>query len=128
MEIFSIRWQVPHSKVRSSKPRSPGEIRANPILCLQVRHIGRSIMDDIRIRPTPTEIIWVSADSGLSGSRLLAKIWRKRSGVSGFRNREEDLARVTGPGGTGPALALEASPFGPGSCLGREGSTALSCR
>jgi hypothetical protein len=53
MEIFSIRWQVRHSKVRSSKPRSPGEIRANPILCLQVRHIGRSTMDDIRIRPTP---------------------------------------------------------------------------
>jgi hypothetical protein len=44
-----MRWQVPHSKVRSSKPRSPGEIRANPILCLQVRHIGRSTMDDIRI-------------------------------------------------------------------------------
>src|SRR5258707_6024482 len=53
MEIFSIRWQVRHSKVRSSKPRSPGEIRANPILCLQVRHIGRSTMDDIRIRPPP---------------------------------------------------------------------------
>jgi len=85
MEIFSIRWQVRHSKVRSSKPRSPGEIRANPILCLQVRHIGRSIMDDIRIRPTPAEIIWVSSDSGLSGSRLSAKIWRKRSGVNGFR-------------------------------------------
>jgi hypothetical protein len=44
---------VRHSKVRSSKPRSPGEIRANPILCLQVRHIGRSTMDDIRIRPPP---------------------------------------------------------------------------
>ena len=53
MEIFSIRWQVRHSKVRSSKPRSPGEIRANPILCLQVRHTGRSTLDDIRIRPTP---------------------------------------------------------------------------
>ena len=44
-----MRWQVRHSKVRSSKPRSPGEMRANPILCLQVRHIGRSTMDDIRI-------------------------------------------------------------------------------
>ena len=76
MEIFSIRWQVRHSKVRSSKPRSPGEIRANPILCLQVRHIGRSTVDDIRIRPNPAEIICVSAESGLSGSRLSAKIWR----------------------------------------------------
>ncbi len=44
-----MRWQVRHSNVRSSKPRSPGEMRANPILCLQVRHIGRSTMDDIRI-------------------------------------------------------------------------------
>jgi hypothetical protein len=76
MEIFSIRWQVRHSKVRSSKPRSPGEIRANPILCLQVRHIGRSTMDDIRIAQHPAEIICVSADAGLSGSRLSAKIWR----------------------------------------------------
>ena len=41
-------WQVRHSKVRSSKPRSPGEIRTNPILCLQVRQVGRSTMDDIR--------------------------------------------------------------------------------
>jgi hypothetical protein len=28
--------------VRSSKPRRPGEMRASPILCLQVGHIGRS--------------------------------------------------------------------------------------
>jgi hypothetical protein len=52
-EIFSMRWQVRHSKTRSSKPRSPGEIRVNPILCLQVRHIGRSTMDEIRIAQTP---------------------------------------------------------------------------
>src|SRR5438552_18679926 len=52
-EIFSMRWQVRHSKVRSSKPRSPGEIRASPIPCLQVRHIGRSTMDDIRIAQPP---------------------------------------------------------------------------
>src|SRR5258708_35355744 len=84
MEIFSIRWQVRHSKVRSSKPRSPGEIRANPILCLQVRHIGRSTMDDIRIAQHPTETICVLADLGLSGFRLWKKIlaqafWRKRN-------------------------------------------------
>jgi hypothetical protein len=99
MEIFSIRWQVRHSKVRSSKPRWPGEIRANPILCLQVRHTGRSTMDDIRIRPTPAETICVSADGGLSGSRLSAKIWRKRWRA---RNWKDDLAGVTGLGEPGP--------------------------
>jgi hypothetical protein len=54
METFSMRWQVRHSKVRSSKPLLPGEIRASPILCLQVRHIGRSTLEDeIRIAPHP---------------------------------------------------------------------------
>jgi hypothetical protein len=52
-ETFSMRWQVLHSKVCSSKPRLPGEIRANPILCLQVRHIGRSTMDELRIAQHP---------------------------------------------------------------------------
>jgi hypothetical protein len=55
-EIFSIRWQVRHSKVRSSKPRVPGEILANPILWLQEGHIGRSTMEDeVRMTPTPVE-------------------------------------------------------------------------
>jgi hypothetical protein len=40
-----MRWQVEHSNVRSSKPLSPGEIRPNPILCLQVGHDGRSITE-----------------------------------------------------------------------------------
>jgi len=44
-EIFWIQWHVLHSKVRSSTPRLPGEIRANPILCLQVGHDGRSAME-----------------------------------------------------------------------------------
>ncbi len=44
-ETFRIKWQVLHSKVRSSTPRLPGEIRANPILCLQVGHDGRSAME-----------------------------------------------------------------------------------
>src|SRR6266404_5846283 len=53
-QTFSMRWQVLHSKVCSSKPLLPGEIRANPILCLQVRHIGRSIMEDeLRIAQHP---------------------------------------------------------------------------
>jgi hypothetical protein len=54
-ETFWIRWQVLHSKVRSSKPRSPGEIRANPILCLQVGHDGRSALKMlITQHPEPT--------------------------------------------------------------------------
>src|SRR5437763_14908484 len=44
-ETFWIRWQVLHSKVRSSKPRLPGVIRANPILCLQVGLDGRSAIE-----------------------------------------------------------------------------------
>jgi hypothetical protein len=45
---------VLHSKIRCSKPRSPREIRANPILCLQVGHIGRSAMErELRIPPHP---------------------------------------------------------------------------
>jgi hypothetical protein len=51
-QTFSTRSQVLHSKVRSSYPRLPGEIRANPILCLQVGHIGRSTLDnELRITP-----------------------------------------------------------------------------
>src|SRR5260370_40116718 len=53
-ETFSMRWQVLHSKVCSSKPVLPGKFRANPILCLQVRHIGRSTMEDgLRIARHP---------------------------------------------------------------------------
>jgi hypothetical protein len=54
METFSVRWQVAHSKVRTSTPRSPAEIRANPILCLQTGHIGRSTMElELRITHHP---------------------------------------------------------------------------
>ena len=64
-----MSWQVRHSKVRSSKPRLPGEIRANPILCSQVRHSGRStIEDELRISQHP-ETVCVSAQVGLSGVR-----------------------------------------------------------
>jgi hypothetical protein len=54
--IFSMRWQVRHSNVRCSNPRSPGEIRANPILCLQVGHIGRSPLE-LRITYTQDTMI-----------------------------------------------------------------------
>ncbi len=99
MEIFSIRWQVRHSKVRSSKPRSPGEIRANPILCLQVRHTGRSTMDDIRIRPTPLKpyVFQQTPVCPVPDSRS-----KFGASAEGLRNREDDLAWVTGLGATGP--------------------------
>jgi hypothetical protein len=45
-EDFFIKWQVRHSKVRSSKPRLPGEIRANPIPCLQMGQDGRSASEN----------------------------------------------------------------------------------
>lgn len=44
-----MRSQVEHSKVRSSKPRFPGEIRVNPNLCLQVGHIGRTLFEAISL-------------------------------------------------------------------------------
>jgi hypothetical protein len=31
--------------VRSSNPRGPGEMRANPIRCLHTGHIGRSLVE-----------------------------------------------------------------------------------
>jgi hypothetical protein len=49
-----MRSQVRHSKVRSSKPSLPGEIRINPILCSQVGQDGRSPIDDV-ITHTLTE-------------------------------------------------------------------------
>ena len=74
-ESFSVRWHVAHSNVRTSIPRSPGEIRANPILCLQTGHIGRStVEEEIRIAQHPSKTICASADFGLSGIRLSGKI------------------------------------------------------
>jgi hypothetical protein len=71
--IFSMRWQVLHSNVRSSNPRSPGEIRANPILCLQVGHIGRSTMENEVRMSHPRLTIGVSALVGLPVARLSGK-------------------------------------------------------
>jgi hypothetical protein len=53
-ETFSIRRQVAHSNVRTSTPGWPAEIPANPILCLQTGHIGRSAMEyELRITHHP---------------------------------------------------------------------------
>jgi hypothetical protein len=54
-ETFSVRWQVEHSNVRTSTPRSPAETRASPILCLQVGHIGRSTIEELRIGHRPVK-------------------------------------------------------------------------
>lgn len=73
-----MRWQVRHSKVRSSKPRLPGEIRANPILCLQVRHIGRSTIEsELRITQNPRKRYAFQHKSVCSVSDTRTKFWRK---------------------------------------------------
>jgi hypothetical protein len=73
-ETSSVRWQVPHSKVRRSNPRSPGEIRPKPILCLQVGHIGRSTVEnELRISRNPAVTIRISEIGGLSGTGLSAE-------------------------------------------------------
>ena len=70
--------QVRHSKVRSSKPRLPGEIRANPILCLQVRHIGRStIEDELRITQHPQKRYAFKHKLVCPVSDTRTKSWRK---------------------------------------------------
>jgi hypothetical protein len=56
-QMMSVRWQVLHSKVRCSSPRSPGEILASPILCLQEGHIGRSTME-LRITHHQKNDMW----------------------------------------------------------------------
>jgi hypothetical protein len=42
IETCSVRSQVEHSNVRTSKPRTPAEMRASAIRCLHIGHIGRS--------------------------------------------------------------------------------------
>src|SRR6266481_4914880 len=73
-ETSSVRWQVLHSKVRRSNPRSPGEIRPKPILCLQVGHIGRSTVEnELRISRHPRARICIAETRGLSGVRHSVK-------------------------------------------------------
>lgn len=43
IETCSVRSQVEHSNVRTSKPRKPAEMRASAIRCLHVGRIGRSL-------------------------------------------------------------------------------------
>ncbi len=44
IEICSVRSQVEHSNVRTTKPRSPGDIRASAIRCRHTGHIGLSFI------------------------------------------------------------------------------------
>ena len=85
-----MRWQVRHSKVRSSKPRLPGEIRANPILCLQTGHIGRSTKEEA-LRITPTENDRRFRRFWSVRQPTLGKIWR---GFPGGWNRSEKFELV----------------------------------
>ncbi len=123
-----MRWQVPHSKVRSSKPRSPGEIRANPILCLQVRHIGRSTMDDIRIAQLPLKPYVFQQSSVCPVPDSRPKFGRS---INTLRNRvgtfDFGLQALSGTWPAWPS-ALKA-PIPPGGGRASEGtSTALSPR
>jgi hypothetical protein len=86
-ESFSVRWHVAHSNVRTSMPRSPGETRANPILCLQTGHIGRSTKEEA-LRITPTE-----------NDRHFRKFWSVRQPTLGkilawAPERLEPLAKI----------------------------------
>jgi hypothetical protein len=49
----------------------PGEIRANPILCLQMGHIGRSTMEyELSIALHPSVMIGAATGFGLFAGRL----------------------------------------------------------
>jgi hypothetical protein len=45
IETCSVRSQMEHSNVRTSKPRSQGKIRPSGIRRLQAGHIGRSLIE-----------------------------------------------------------------------------------
>src|SRR4051812_13846542 len=90
-ETFSRRWQVAHSNVRTSTPRSPAEIRANPILCLQTGHIGRSAMElELRISHHPSQTIRAPAFSSLYGHRLWGNFLTRFPGATGTTPKHLD--------------------------------------
>jgi hypothetical protein len=67
--IFSVRPHVEHSKVRSSKPGSPEEIRAKATLCLHTEHIGRSCGDLIRLAPAVDVPVYPSMAAAFTRDR-----------------------------------------------------------
>ncbi len=74
-EILAVRPQVAHSNVRSSNPRSPGEIRAKAIRCLHTGHIGRSL-----VKPTIyiLGLIMTLSGTGISIHLTLARFFLHR--------------------------------------------------
>ena len=118
-ETFTIRWQVLHSKVRSSRPRLPGEIRVSPILCLQVGHDGRSAMEVLITQTSETpndrrdqEFRFAHAASLRQNSGTIIRMPRNHT------KKSELVPQVTGGCVTGTALALKPPyPRRAGSCL-----------
>ena len=108
-ETSSVRWHVLHSKVRRSNPRSPGEIRARPILCLQVGHIGRSTVgNELRISLHPGQAYAFPH----SGARFcLAAAQYAFNGPSAFtRRRRARLSRQPNVSSAAPQARGRASP------------------
>ncbi len=99
----SVRSQVEHSKVRSSNPRGPGEMRANAIRCLHTGHIGRSLVE-AAIPEIPT------ADHTPSAAGVF-NIRARRT----FRGRQRERARSArvGPAGSRASAACVAPPQAP---------------
>ena len=106
-----------HSKVRSSLPRLPGEIRANPILCLQVGHDGRSAMEVlITQHPEPTirdHEFWSVRLRTLS-DKILAQL---------LRGEEPDLK--IGIGSAGHGWMRDRHGLGPEAPLSPKGGVVL---
>ena len=76
IETCSVRSQVEHSNVRTSKPRSPGAIRASAIRCLHAGHIGRSF---ISLRMTPAQQASYPSSAGcLQASRPSARFFKHK--------------------------------------------------
>ena len=97
-----------HSKVRSSMPRLPGEIRASPILCLQVGHDGRSAMEVLITQTSETpndrrdqEFQFTHAASLRQNSGTIIRMPRNHT------KKSELVPQVTGGCVTGTALALK---------------------
>jgi hypothetical protein len=117
-ETFTTRWQVLHSKVRSSRPRLPGEIRVSPILCLQVGHDGRSAMEllitpDIQKPLIGTVRIGPYAFAFLS-DKILAQL---------LRGREPELK--IGIGSAGHGWMRDRHGLGPEAPLSPKGGVVL---
>jgi hypothetical protein len=64
-------------------PRLPGEIRASPILCLQVGHDGRSAIEVLITQTSGAPTIGVIRSSGLHTRPLSDKILAQLLGYPG---------------------------------------------